>query len=37
MLCVVIERYIPELLGQFPAYPTNIVARRKKSGEARNS
>ena len=37
VLCVVIERYIPELLGQFPAYPTNIVARRKKPGEERNS
>ena len=24
-LCVVIERFIPELLGQFPAFPTNVA------------
>lgn len=29
VLCVAIDRFIPELLGKFPAYPTNIVARKK--------
>lgn len=29
VLCVVIEGYIPELLGQFPVYPTGVFARKK--------
>lgn len=30
VLCVVIEHYIPELLGQFPNYPSNLYVPRRK-------
>lgn len=29
-LCVIIEHYIPELLGQFPVYPTNLFPIKKQ-------
>lgn len=29
-LCVVIEHYIPELLGQFPVYPTDLFPKKKE-------
>ncbi|MDO4796893.1 MAG: acyltransferase family protein [Coriobacteriales bacterium] len=32
-LCVVIEHYIPELLGQFPVFPTGLLSQRKKKGD----
>lgn len=30
-LCVVIEHYVPELLGQFPVFPTNLFPLPKRS------
>lgn len=36
ILCVIIEHYIPELLGQFPVYPTTIAEEvSKKHAEAK--
>jgi surface polysaccharide O-acyltransferase-like enzyme len=33
LLCVVIERYIPELLGQFPVYPTEIASQPREDAQ----
>jgi peptidoglycan/LPS O-acetylase OafA/YrhL len=33
-LCVLVERYIPEMLGQFPNYPSGITAPETKATEA---
>lgn len=34
-LCVVIERFIPELLGQFPVFPTNVATSAQPGAEAK--
>lgn len=36
-LCIVIEHYIPELLGQFPVYPTDLFPRKKQSASGSQS
>jgi hypothetical protein len=33
-LCLLIEHYIPEMLGQFPNYPSGITAPETKATDA---
>ena len=36
-LCVVIEHYIPELLGQFPVFPTGLLEARRAANNKKNA
>lgn len=35
-LCVIIERFIPELLGQFPVFPSNVATSAQPDAKAKS-